>query len=348
MSYYLIDPLSDPRWNSFIERHSSSSIFHTSGWLLALKSTYRFEPVAITTSPPGQELSNSIAFCRVESWLTGRRLLSLPFSDHCDPLADSPGGLELLFEGLREIQGRDQWSYIELRPKAPIFQDKRIPSGFAYSKAYCFHELDLRPSLERLSSSFHKDCVLRKIRRAERDGLSYEAGRSEEMLHKFYALQVLTRRRQKVPPQPYRWFKNLLQCFGEKLTIWVASFEGRAIASLITINHGKTVVYKYGCSDDRYSSHGGTQLLFWRVIQQAKEMGFESLDLGRSDCENQGLIDFKTRWGSARTELKYLRNPAVNASESSDWKFVLARKLAAFVPGLPLSWAGTLLYRHFA
>jgi hypothetical protein len=30
-----------------------------------------------------------LVFCRVRSWLTGRRSISLPFSDHCEPLVES-------------------------------------------------------------------------------------------------------------------------------------------------------------------------------------------------------------------------------------------------------------------
>jgi hypothetical protein len=343
MNYYLIDPLSDSRWNEFVEQHPASSIFHTSGWLNALSSTYRFEPAAITTSPPGQALSNAIVFCRVRSWLTGSRLVSLPFSDHCAPLVNGTEELDPLLEGLCRMQADEGWRYIELRPLTHI-EDVR----FTPAEQFCFHVLDLRPSLEQLSAAFHKDCVLRKIRRAARDGLSYEEGRSEELLRKFYALHARTRLRQKTPPQPYRWFQNLRQCLGEKLTIWMASFEGRAVAGLLTIDHGKTAVYKYGSSDDRYSAHGGTQALFWRVIQRAKNAGLESLDLGRSDFENQGLIDFKTRWGSARSELTYFRYPAVKAVAVKDWKFLFMKKLVAAMPELRLARAGTLFYRHFA
>jgi hypothetical protein len=343
MNYYLIDPLTDPRWNDYIELHPSSSIFHTSGWLNALKRTYRFEPAAITTSSPGQTLSNSIVFCRVRSWLTGNRLVSLPFSDHCAPLVNGTEELNPLLEGLCRMQADEGWGYIELRPLAQIEDLRFTPAG-----KFIFHVLDLRPGLDQLSAAFHKDCVLRKIRRAERDGLSYEEGRSEELLRKFYALHTLTRRRQKTPPQPYRWFENLLECLGEKLTIWMASYEGRAAAGLLTVDYGKTAVYKYGCSDDRYNAHGGTQSLFWRVIQRAKEAGLESLDLGRTDLENQGLIDFKTRWGSTRSELVHLRHSSIQADKPKDWKFVLAEKLATLGPEVLLSKAGTLLYRHFA
>ena len=38
--------------------------------------------IAFTTSRPNQELKNALVFAAVRSWLTGRRLVSLPFSDH--------------------------------------------------------------------------------------------------------------------------------------------------------------------------------------------------------------------------------------------------------------------------
>jgi hypothetical protein len=49
MSVYEIDPLLDPRWPEFLQRNPRASIFHTVGWLDALKRTYGYEPVAYTT-----------------------------------------------------------------------------------------------------------------------------------------------------------------------------------------------------------------------------------------------------------------------------------------------------------
>src|SRR5216110_3070476 len=88
---YTLDPLLDPRWPEFLERHASASIFHSRGWLEALRRTYGYEPIAYTTSPPTVDLANGLVFCRIDSWLTGRRLVSLPFSDHTEPLVDSEG-----------------------------------------------------------------------------------------------------------------------------------------------------------------------------------------------------------------------------------------------------------------
>ena len=81
--------------DGLVERHPKASVFHTPAWLQALRWTYGDEPVVFTTSPPTAELTNGVVFCRVKSWLTGRRLISLPFSDHCEPLCDSSRRPEL-------------------------------------------------------------------------------------------------------------------------------------------------------------------------------------------------------------------------------------------------------------
>src|SRR5216683_3051172 len=85
-----IDPLGDPRWDQLVENHPKASVFHSANWLRALQSAYDYDPVVLTTSPPGVALSNGLVFCRIKSWLTGRRLVSLPFSDHCEPLVSGP------------------------------------------------------------------------------------------------------------------------------------------------------------------------------------------------------------------------------------------------------------------
>lgn len=89
MNVFQIDPIQDPRWARFVAEHPRASIFHTPEWLETLRRTYRYSAVALTTSGPGEPLSNGVVFCRVNSWVTGSRSVSLPFSDHCDPLVNT-------------------------------------------------------------------------------------------------------------------------------------------------------------------------------------------------------------------------------------------------------------------
>src|SRR5271157_6244923 len=249
MAVYVIDPIGDERWDEFLQKHTDASIFHTRGWLEALRQTYDYKPVAFTTSPPGSPLTNGFPFCRISSWLSRSRLVSLPFSDHCTPLLESANELTYLLAYLREKLAAEKWSYIEIRPRDSVVTGDGL---FEKSKSFFFHKLDLRPSLDEIFQKFHRDCVQRKIERAAREKVTYEEGRSDSLLTKFYHLLLMTRRRHGLPAQPVDWFRNLIACLGERVKIRVASKNGQPVASIFTIRYKRALVYKYGCADRRF------------------------------------------------------------------------------------------------
>lgn len=346
MTIYELNPIQDSRWAGFIENHPQASMFHTGGWLSALQRTYGYEPVAFTTSAPDTQLENGVVFCRVKSWLTGHRLVSLPFSDHCQPLVSEPGQLRLILDRLRSDAGAKRWKYIELRPLDEGQLDGMEPQ-FAPSMSYGFHKIDLRPAPETIFRGFHDSCVRRKIRKAEREQLSYEAGRSESLLGQFHQLLLLTRRRHKLPPQPLAWFRNLIDCLGEALTIRVVSRNSQPVASILTVLHKNCVVYKYGCSDPQFNNLGGTSLLFWKAIQESKQLGAEEMDLGRSDLEDPGLSAFKAHLGGAASELKYYRYSLAARREAPGKTGPgYLREAFAHMPDPIFTGVGRLLYRH--
>src|SRR5580698_4569675 len=98
MTIHQIDPLSDRRWRDFLGAHPRASIFHTPEWLECLRRSYGYEPFVLTTNAPGTALTNGVVFCRVKSWLTGKRIVSVPFADHCQPLYQTPDEFSAVLE----------------------------------------------------------------------------------------------------------------------------------------------------------------------------------------------------------------------------------------------------------
>src|SRR5437867_7682882 len=156
MPAYKIHPLTDPRWAEFVERHPRASVFHTPGWLEALHRSYGYEPVVVATSERGQELRSGVVFCRVDSFLTGRRLVSVPFADHCEPLVDGPTDFAAILSSLQQDFHDRKYKYIEIRPRSFGWAPRTV---FAASAAFWFHTLDLRPETEQLLRSFNKNSV---------------------------------------------------------------------------------------------------------------------------------------------------------------------------------------------
>ena len=83
---------------------------------------------------------------------------------------------------LSHVQDRvdaKQSRYFEIRP---LSLESDFQKALAPGNWYRFHSLDLRRGADAIFRAFHKDCIQRKIRRAEREGLRYEEGNSDELL----------------------------------------------------------------------------------------------------------------------------------------------------------------------
>lgn len=339
---YTVDPLQDSRWADFIARNDNSSVFHTPAWIETLRRTYGYAAMVYTTSGPSSALSNGVVVCRVDSWITGRRLVSVPFSDHCEPLVDNDVNLEAIVEELTQQVLNRSVDYVELRPLTL----HSFPGNNTQS-SYAFHSLCLSPTPAEILRGTHKTSVQQPIKRAEREGLVCEIGTSETLLRSFYRLMIQTRRRHQAPPQPLQWFRNLIATMGDQLQIRVAFKDSNAIAAILTLQHKNTLVYKYGCSDSAFQNLGGIQFLLWKAILEAKALGLSQLDFGRSDKDNLGLITFKDRWGAKSSELRYPRwSRKASQSRGKSHSKGIIKTIVGALPDSVMQAAGRILYRH--
>ncbi len=83
-----VNPTSDKRWEILISQ-KKSSIFHTPEWMSVIAETYNLEPcAAIVVDTDGNPLAG-ISYFVINS-IRGSKVVSMPFSDHCDPIVSEP------------------------------------------------------------------------------------------------------------------------------------------------------------------------------------------------------------------------------------------------------------------
>lgn len=80
----VIEP-ADKRWLTFISSQPHSHIFHHPYWMDLLGRTYGYRPFVMTEFDGDGRILAGLPLMEVNSPLTGRRWVSLPFTDYCSP-----------------------------------------------------------------------------------------------------------------------------------------------------------------------------------------------------------------------------------------------------------------------
>ncbi len=213
------------------------------------------------------------------------------------------------------------------------------------------HILPLSSDLLRTRAGFHKSCIQRPLRKAEKNSLGLHVSRDRKDLKDFYELHLRTRKKHGTPPQPYRYYLKMWDQLHPRgmMELFLATHSGAAIAGIILLRFKDTVIYQAGASNERVLSLHPNHFLLWQAIKRAHADGYSYFDLGRSSFDDRGLVQFKDRWGAERHELIYYFYPKVSGVTSirqNDRKYRVSTKLFRSLPIPVLRTIGSIGYRY--
>jgi hypothetical protein len=338
----IVDPLSIADWDRQVGRLPEATFFHGAAWLRVLHDSYGYRPLYFVQGEPGRPHS-VLPVMEVDSRLTGRRGISLPFTDACEPPVANATTMQELFDTALDYGAARGWKYLECRG------GRAMLPGTPISTAFHGHCLDLRRDEAALLAGCD-GAVRRAIKKAEQNGLEIEFSQSAAAMKDYYRLHCLTRKRHGLPVQPGKFFRAIQRHVLAAGQGWVALARqhGRPVAGAVYFHAGRTVHYKYGASDNAYQHLRANQLVMWRAIQRYAAEGFQTLDLGRSSLANAGLRTYKLNWGAVEKRIDYYR------CRLPDRRFITAKDAAEgwhtrifrLMPVPLLRFIGTMLYRH--
>ncbi len=341
MNLEIIDPIEYPDWDALLLRNEDYSFFHSSAWAKTLKESYGCDPVYFASIEAGR-LSLLMPFMNVVSPLTGRRGVSLPFTDRCAPFFLTKELLWAAVERAIDFGKETRWKYIEWRDAAYFSEE---PSPW---EVYYTHDLNLLRTESELFSSL-KDSNRRNVNKAIKEGVSIKIGRSLGSLKSFYRLNCMTRRRHGLPPQPFFFFKKVFDFVISKgYGIVVSAFySNNVVAASVFFHFGKNAIYKYGASNMKYQNLRPSNLLMWEAIKWYRNQGYEALNFGRTEFNNQGLLHFKSLWGAIESPLKYYRYDCKKKAYLQNYPpFDIQNKILTWTPASILRIFGRLFYKH--
>jgi CelD/BcsL family acetyltransferase involved in cellulose biosynthesis len=340
--FEVTDP-DDRRWISFAASHREGGPFHHPAWSRTLAEAYGYGSMILAMSGSGGGLVAGLPLMDVRSRLTGHRYVSLPFTDYCPPLAADRASLEALARHVADWRRESGGSPLEIHAALPANGAARL-----WTAAF-LHTLRLDADSQKLFDSFQGSQVPRAIRKAERSGVEVHLGRSRDELDAYYRLHCQTRHRQGVPVQPKHFFRGLWEKeLSQDLGFTALAYHGRRpIAGAVFLAWNGRLIYKYGASDRASWGLRPNNLVMWKAMEWGSANGCGVLDLGKTDPEDQGLREFKRRWGATEHPLTYatLTDGPVRPSGG------LARRLAPLIRRAPPAvgrLVGEMLYRHVA
>jgi hypothetical protein len=340
----LINPLEQPGWDGLLAGRPDAWFFHATAWARVLKGTYGHQPVFAAQFAGGQ-LRGLLPIMEVSSPWTGRRGVSLPFTDFCHPLktqGQAPGELHKMAMDQGRARG---WRYLECRSS-----DEDWP-GSSPSLIFYGHEVDLGAGGNALFKNL-EGSVRRGVKKAEAAGVRVQVENSPESVETYYALHCQTRRRHGLPPQPFRFFASIQEQMLQAGLGFIATarWQDKPVAALVFLLQEGKAMYKFGASDYAFQHLRPNNLLMWEGIRECARRGCARLHLGRTSVGNEGLRRFKLGFGAREQEIKYCKFDfragrfVADVDRAEGW---FNRVFACLPPPL-LRLAGRLLYPHLS
>ena len=345
MTNSVVNPTLIPDWDANVQSHPDYSFFHSQAWAKVLSETYGFRPVYHLNEYDENSI-DLFPLMEVDTWLTGKRGVGLPFTDHCQPLYSDQADAAFMFEKLKEYGRGRAWKYLEIKGGQPPVAGARPALRF-YN-----HIVQLTKGVDELQAGM-SSAARRAVRKAEKSGVTVEISHSPEALQTFYDLFCLTRKRHGLPPQPFALFESIQRHVmdkGQGLVSLARTQKGQVVAGGVFFHLDRRVVFKFGGSNRIYQSMRGNNLVLWEAMKWYAERGFERLDFGKTSLTHEGLRHFKMGFGTEEHIIHYYQYDLKRDHFRSyrDLPVPWVTRAFQLLPLPFLRMVGKVCYRHMA
>jgi peptidoglycan pentaglycine glycine transferase (the first glycine) len=167
--------------------------------------------------------------------------------------------------------------------------------------------IDLRQGEETLLMAM-KSKTRYNVRLGQRRGVEVHLGNMED-LPLFYEMYTITSARDDFIIRPFSYYADAWGTFVERglAQLFLARYQGEALAGLMLFHFVDRVWYMYGASTEKHRNLMPNQLLQWEAMRWAKEQGYVFYDMwGAPDVLDEkdpmwGVYRFKAGFGGGFT-----------------------------------------------
>ena len=288
-----LDKTNSEDWNKYVLGHNEGTFFHLLEWKEVIEKSYGHKMYSLCAFDT-DKIVGVLPLGNIKSMLFGNSLSSTPFCVYGGVIADNEDIALMLEEEAINLAKKIGVEYLELRNLSRKRDDLLTKDLY----------VTFRKEIDEDSDVNMKN-IPRKQRAMVRKGM--KAGLTpvwDDNLDVFYEIYAGSVKAHGTPVFPKKYFKMLLQVFGDKCKILNLYKDKVPVSSVMSFYFKDEVLPYYA---------GGTLLarkvkafdyMYWVVMEQSREEGLKTFDYGRSK-EGTGSYSFKKNWGFVPQSLPY-------------------------------------------
>lgn len=298
-------------WNRYVNEHPKATPYHNFAWVRSVQAAYHHKNVSVLAyinQNGTNKITGILPATIMQIPFKGSQLCSLPFCDVGYALADNEEIRDLLLAELQTINSQvNKYEYRDSEHRV-LAQDK--PG----QKVRMI--LTLPDSSETLMAGF-KSKLRSQIRKAEKNGLRFETGCSQQLLDHFYQVFVHNMRKLGSPVHSKAWYQCLFEHFNSEMLISVIYSDDKPIgAGIVLINKDKACI-PWASTLAEFNRLAPNMLLYWSLLEYVADNGIKEFDFGRSTF-GEGTFKFKQQWGAEPIALNWYLPNQVNTDENAN------------------------------
>jgi hypothetical protein len=248
----------------------------------------------------------------------GRRLSSLPRTPVAGPLSLDNEATAALLQAAADWAHVRPGTRLEIKPALPlpeaVTDGLLLPAPWRLSYSV---ELPSDPAALRFGDPRNHARIRWARNKAEKLGVRVRPAESRDDLRRWYAIYLYTMRWHAVPPRPYRLFEamwDVLRPVGlMHLLLAEQQQDGRPrlLAGSVFLRFQQTVFYAFnGCWRTAMPLRAN-DVIQWHAMCDAASKGYRRYDLGEVAETQEGLHEFKSKWGAQARRLVRYYSPAI-------------------------------------
>jgi FemAB-related protein (PEP-CTERM system-associated) len=317
--------VSDPTlWDQYVQKHKGHSPYHLFAWLAAVEIAYSHE-VFYLVAKQDVNIVGILPLVNIRIPFKGNLLCSLPFCDVGGCLADNSEVQRALEQKGTELKGQLNAKSIEYRERAEISDNTQF-EGRKVSML-----LPLPATSDELFSGF-KSKLRSQIRKAEKNGLTYELGTEQQFIDEFYTVFSENMLRLGSPVHSKKWIESICEQYKDQCIIAVVKSDGVPVGAGIVLFSNEKACIPWASTRAEYNRLSPNMMLYWALLKFVTEKGCKEFDFGRSTF-NEGTFRFKQQWGAKPTLLEW-RDDNVQ----SDAQMGIAQSTSSIKPLVEAVW----------